>query len=83
MYCRVNPTHALLQRVFELGAPCLAGTGCARLRQAKRAQQRLVDPGQLSANTLIARTEGVEVTAMMSLSKETQSHGLPKNINNP
>ena len=58
-------------RVGALGAPCLAGTGCARLRQAKRAQQRLVDPGQLSANTLIARTQGVEVTAMMSLSKET------------
>jgi hypothetical protein len=49
------------QRVLELGAPCLAGTACARLRQAKRAQQRLVDPGQLSANTFVARTEGVEV----------------------
>jgi hypothetical protein len=56
------PGPRRFQRVLELGAPCLAGTACARLRQAKRAQQRLVDPGQLSANTFIARTEGVEVT---------------------
>jgi hypothetical protein len=46
------------------------------LRQAKRAQQRLVDPGQLSANTLIARTQGVEVTAMMSLSGNVKGGSL-------